>query len=252
MKTRSDFVSNSSSSSYIISTKRDVVGMEQLVMKKFTPPAANRFSADLISKIVTTNRDTVSVGLRNNIVLFLGEYIDKIDGKDVYAEHPIVSKKCDVSEFLRHKEWYYVPKDYDFNNETIESAQRLQKCTPEQAKESFIEEIKDVIKNYNTVKYQSYTIIADNDCAEITKETLEITQYMIDYGMPIKVDSKLFNNVKSELDTGKRVYIIDCNDEGLGIDYGSIFVSRCLDYDVEDGSKNISKIDDIKVLSVIN
>lgn len=253
MKIRSDFVSNSSSSSFIISTSHNADEVEFLVEKNFTPTDTDRIQTKYITMIRRTNRDTISVGLRNNVVLFLGDYVENTGTENkVYIYSPVINKYNHLQkDLLNHKEWFYCPKFEMNHNESVLDDQAPKKCTPEQAKDQFIETLTDSLHSYWESCNQAYIFQLCNYCGEITKDTLKLTDLMVEYEMNIKVDKKLYAKIKKELEDGKHVYYIQANDDGEGIEYGSIYISRTLDYDIEDIDKNISKISDFKVLKVI-
>jgi len=240
MKIRSDFVSNSSSSSFIISAIYNIDEMEFIIDKHLTPEDTNKVPPEIIRKISKTNRNTVSIGFDNNTLLFLGDYELIIDNEKNSVSELIV-KKNGLADYLHnHKEWFFVPKNHKDDEPVF-------KCTPEQAKEQFIEELNKSIKDILTAKYSAYDAFIENECAEITQSTIDITQYMIDYGLDIKIDTNLFNTIKKAISENKHVYYITVNDDGLGINYGSVFISRSL-YDITSYSENISKINGIDVL----
>ena len=208
MKIRSDFVSNSSSSSFVFSTKLNNYALSDHI---------NNILKSKGGKISTDdhyhNETVIRYCCQFYKLMFLG-YIDYKVGDEVYSYGNIIG---------------------DFNLDDI-----LQKGWFEQSSdEEWLNDIYDSISKYCKANDGFYLSQEDHRIAKITKETIEITEKLIKLGKDVHLKQSKINAIKKALDDGDDVYIATFRDDGEGRDSGSIFVPRSSNISIE----NISKLE---------
>ena len=199
MKIRSDFVSNSSSSSFVFSTKLNNYALSDHI---------------------------------NNILKSKG---GKISTDDHYHNETVIRYCCQFYKlmFLGYIDYKEGNEVYDFNLDDI-----LQKGWFEQSSdEEWLNDIYDSISKYCKANDGFYLSQEDHRIAKITKETIEITEKLIKLGKDVHLKQSKINAIKKALDDGDDVYIATFRDDGEGRDSGSIFVPRSSNISIENISK---------------
>lgn len=211
MKTRIDFVSNSSSSSFIMSTD-----------KKFSETCNDIINFQSDNETITEN-NTIALKYFAKFyeLLFLGyiplykETVDIDFDVTVSAFNIFTKDKCVKDYFLTSfGDWYKQTND----------SGKVEKCSEEEAKiefkKQFLESITNRTKYWDDWKTEPHM-------GQITDDTIRMTEHIIECGIDLKYDKSIFNTIKKALFEGKKVYFITMGDEGEGMDEPErLFISR--------------------------
>lgn len=232
MKTRIDFVSNSSSSSFIMSTD-----------KKFSETCDDIINFQSNNETITEN-NTIALKYfaKSYQLLFFGyiplykETLDDDFEVDVSAFNIFTKDKCIKDYFLSYRNWYKQSSD----------STKVEKYTAEEAKsefkKQFLESITTRSKYWDDWK-------TEPQMGHITNDTIKMTENIIECGIDLKYNETIFNSIKKALCEGKKVYYITMGDEGEGMDEPErLFISRKTGIDVFEPSE-FKKITDCEIIT---
>lgn len=210
MKTRIDFVSNSSSSSFIMSTD-----------KKFSETCNDIINFQSNNEAITEN-NTIALKYFTKYyeLLFLGyiplykETLDLDFDVTVSAFNIFTKDGCAKDYFLSYKDWYKQSSDSAKAEKYNEEESKLE------FKKQFLESITNRTKYWDDWK-------TEPQMAQITNDTIKMTENIIECGIDLKYNKIIFDTIKKALSEGKKVYYITMGDEGEGMDEPErLFISR--------------------------
>lgn len=210
MKTRIDFVSNSSSSSFIMSTD-----------KKFSEMCDDIINFQSDNETITEN-NTIALKYYAKYyqLLFFGciplykETVDLDFDVTISAFDIFTKDSCAKEYFLSFRDWYKQSND----------SNKAEKYSEEEAKaeykKQFLESITTRTKYWDDWK-------TEPQMGQITNDTIKMTENIIECGIDLKYDKMIFNTIKKALSEGKKVYYITMGNEGGAMDKPErLFISR--------------------------
>ena len=251
---RNDFVSNSSSSSFILTINKDYPLKD--FIKNVSKNCVNKKSKYPIDRLEERNKTILNYSFNEIQLMFLGSLYLKTEKGKIVENHfknsweesvfdkiiknakngkyrafdtlwTVVSPdeiryECDIlrNEFTTKKNDY----SYHFIYDKLkwDDVKKAKKYRDKENKHSIKEMIKFLIK----LNDMDYGIQKDFNWPTyiIDKRTLELTKILLEYGMKIKFDKILtLKNVENLLNEGKKIIVMEVGFEGNGMDSRRIY-----------------------------
>lgn len=224
MKIRSDFVSNSSSCSFIIATTNERL---KTLPKDIAKACVNKKSKYHNPELKNINERILDFCFNSFVLGFIGFL--KFDNKKYPEIHTL------DSPVFTHTRMSFELQRYHFEGEKYKSSKGTKDERKQRAKTLF-----DMAKDRAIIDYQ--TFIDEPNIYEITQDTLDNTKDLLEFGYKFtksKKDLKLFiKKLETYFDNGKRIFAIKQGYDGEG--YGQFYIYT---EEATQGVANINGID---------
>lgn len=247
MKIRSDYVSNSSSSSFVVVLPKDYAFWDFVddVVRACTSEQDGDYSEDDIEYINNSNRRNLDYCLTEYALLFLGELkVGTMQDKYTKMEREAVLKMINRSHddiycpvVVSDEDGILVTETGEFASEvTIRKELMRWRIRPpnEDFSDAAPEKVaRNILDCCRMKEMDSFSI--DNSCGlcEITMDTIKNTEDLISNGNFIQLDRWMdLDKMKKRIEDGDRIFCITMSQGGDGQDSHTIFATNGWDSDM--------------------